>query len=90
MQPEFDAFIHNDTWEIFESPNDANIITNKWVYIVKLLPNKFLDKYKDWVVAKGYNQTTGIDYSKIFNPVVKPTTIRVVLTIALTYDWSII
>lgn len=40
-------------------------------------------------VAKGFNQQLGFDFTKSFSPVVKPISIRIVLTLALTSNWSI-
>lgn len=63
------------------------VIGNKWVYQVKLLlPNRSLDKYKARVVAKGYDQVEGIDYSETFNHVFKPTTFWIVFTITIFND----
>uniref|UniRef100_A0A803P1W3 Integrase catalytic domain-containing protein n=1 Tax=Cannabis sativa TaxID=3483 RepID=A0A803P1W3_CANSA len=42
-----------------------------------------------WLVAKGYSQTPGIDYIETFRPVVKPATVRVLLTLAVSNDWPI-
>lgn len=41
------------------------------------------------LVARGFNQEVGVDYHDTFNLVVKPTTIRIVLTLALSRGWSI-
>lgn len=41
------------------------------------------------LVAKGYRQQQGFDFDETFSPVVKPTTIRVVLIVALSKGWVV-
>ena len=41
------------------------------------------------MVAKGYSQIARVDYFKIFSIVVKPTTIQIVLTLAMSKKWPI-
>jgi len=41
------------------------------------------------LVAKGINQVRGFDFSATFSPVVKPVTIRLILTLALTNQWKL-
>ncbi|KAL6327702.1 hypothetical protein AAG906_022764 [Vitis piasezkii] len=52
-------------------------------------PPKIVDRYKARLVARGFNQTFGLDYFETFSPVVKAATIRIVLTIALSYRWEL-
>ena len=40
-------------------------------------------------MAKGFQKQQDIDFFETLNSVVKPFTIRVILTIAVTYDWDI-
>ena len=41
------------------------------------------------LVAKSFKQRYGIDYEDTFSPVVKAATIRLVLSIAVSYGWSL-
>jgi len=44
---------------------------------------------KAQLVACGFTQQEGIDYLEMFSPVIKPTTVRLVLTIVVLYGWNI-
>ncbi|KAG9444818.1 hypothetical protein H6P81_016158 [Aristolochia fimbriata] len=59
------------------------------VFRVKTKPDGSIDRYKARLVAKGFNQCEGQDYFETFSPVVKPVTIRTVLTLAVGRNWSI-
>ncbi|CAA7014680.1 unnamed protein product [Microthlaspi erraticum] len=48
-----------------------------------------LDRHKARLVAKDFHQHYGVDYSKTFSPVIKITTIRIVLDVAASKSWSI-
>lgn len=56
---------------------------------LKYKPDGSNECHKDRLVAKGFHQTCGFDYFETFSPVVKPTTIRTVLELALSRKWSI-
>jgi len=44
------------------------------------------EKFKTRLVAKGFSQKKEIDYDQIFSPVVRHTSIRVILTLVATWD----
>jgi hypothetical protein len=41
------------------------------------------------LVAHSFTQQEGIDYLEMFSLVIKPTTVRLVLTIVVSYGWTI-
>ena len=43
-------------------------------------------RYKARLVVKGFSQKSGIDFNEIFSPVVKMSSIRVVLSLAASLD----
>jgi hypothetical protein len=85
MQAEFDALLANHTWKLVSRPPHANIVSGKWVFKHKFCPDGSFNKYKArWVVRglTGFTQQPGVDFSETFAPVIKPGTIRMMLTIA--------
>jgi len=61
----------------------------KWVFLIKRNPDGLTDRYKARLVAKGFHQRPGCDFTETFSPVVKPMTIRIVLTLAVRQGWSL-
>ena len=61
----------------------------KWVFKVKENPDGSIYKYKAKLVAKGFHQQPSFDFVETFYLVVKPITIRIMLTIALTQVWTV-
>lgn len=41
------------------------------------------------MVAKGYHQQHGVDFHETFSPVIKPATVRLVLSIELSRGWCL-
>jgi hypothetical protein len=89
MEEEFAALQLNQTWTLIPRTPDLHIIGSKWVFKTKLKPDGSLDRLKARVVAKGYYQIDGIDYTETFSPVVKPGTIRMIISTALIQGWPI-
>lgn len=89
MSDEINALRVNSTWTLVPPSPQYNVVGCKWVYRIKRKANGMIDRYKARLVAKGFHQQHGLDYSETFSPVVKPTTIRTVLSIAVSQGWNI-
>lgn len=89
MQAEFDALQANHTWDLCSRPSEKNVIQNKWVYNVKQQSDGSIERFKARLVAKGFQQQDGLDYIETFSHVIKPATIRLILTLAIHYNWSL-
>ena len=59
------------------------------VYKLKLLEDGTLDKYKVRLVARGFTQIFGIDYSESFSPTPSLTTVKIILILALHYGLKV-
>ena len=66
-----------------ELPVGKKALHNKWVYKIKN-EHDGSKRYKTRLVVKGFQQKKGIDYSEIFSPIVKISTIRLVLEMVAT------
>ena len=89
MFEEYDVLVQNGTWELVPSYSSHNIVGCKWIFRTKRHSDGSIDRYKARLVAKGFHQRSGVDYHDTFSPVVKPTTIRLVLSLAVTRGWSL-
>jgi len=71
MQEELNQFQRNDVWDLVPKPSQKNIIGTKWVFRNKLNEQGEVTKNKARLVAQGYNQQEGIDYTETFAPVAR-------------------
>ncbi|MFS7952616.1 putative RNA-directed DNA polymerase [Helianthus anomalus] len=89
MQAEFSALQQNETWELVPRPIDRPVIRCMWLFRHKFKSDGSLERYKARLVVNGKSQTVGVDCEDTFSPVVKPATIRTVLSIAVSRSWPI-
>ena len=89
VKKEMEALMKNNTWDLVSLLAGKHPIGCKWVFTVKFRSNGQIEKYKAWLVAKGFTQTLGINYQETFALVVKMNTIRVLLSLAANLDWPL-
>ena len=61
----------------------------RWVFAVKFNLDGSIVRLKAHLVAKGYAQTYGVDYSDTFSSVTKLTYVHLFISLATSYDWNL-
>lgn len=66
-----------------------NTVSCKWVFSMKYKVDGSIDRFKVRLVAPGFTQIYGIDYTDTFTLVAKLNTIRVFLSLTTNLNWPI-
>ena len=78
MKEEMNTIHRNQTQELTDLPEGKKCIGLKWIYKTKFKEDGSISKHKARIVAKGYSQHVGIDFTENFAPVARMETIRIV------------
>ncbi|KAG9442249.1 hypothetical protein H6P81_018103 [Aristolochia fimbriata] len=87
MNEKMESLHKNQTWKLVKPPKGKKIMGCKWVFKRKEgIPGVEDARYKARLVAKGYSQVPGIDFNDVFSPIVKHSSIRVLLAFVAMHD----
>ncbi len=86
MEEEKESMKSNQVWELVELPKEHRVIGNKWVLKIKHKVDDNIERYKARLVVKGYAQQERIDYEETFSPIVRFTSISLILAIMANLD----
>ena len=79
---EYNTLVENQTWEIVDLPEGAVAVGSGWVFKKKINADGTVERYKARIVAKGFSQRPGIDYTEVFAPTFRPATLRLIIAMA--------
>ena len=89
MKFELLALSLNNTLSLVPRNPTFHVIGSKLIFRLKYKLDGSIDRYKARLVAKGYDQQAGLDFHETLSHVVKHTTIKLLLSLAVCNHWCI-
>ena len=86
IKKEFSDMIKREVWELINKTSvseERSLIGSKWVF-----KQKKNGVHRARLVALGYSQIPGVDFSENYAPVVNDITMRLMLVLKMTNDWT--
>ena len=80
-----DLLHKNSNWDLVQLST-----SKKWIYKLKMIDSESMPKYKARLDTKGFWQQQGIDFEKIFSPIVKMTTLHYFLALIARMDFDLV
>jgi hypothetical protein len=65
------------------------VVFSKWIYKIKHVVERSIEKHKSIFVARVFSQKEGIDYEVTFAPVSRYTSIRTIIALATKMKWKL-
>jgi hypothetical protein len=88
MKKEIESQLENQSWILVPRTPEMHVLPCRWVFALKKNPDGS-NKYKARLVVGGHRQKEGIDFKETFAPVLKYTSLRILLAIATFYDYEV-
>ena len=76
MIAEVKSLQEHNTYSLVRAPPGVRLITAKWIFKTKRNDQGIIVKYKARLVARGFEQVEGIDFTEVFAPTSKHATMR--------------
>jgi hypothetical protein len=86
MKDEMESMSTNDIWDLVEIPKGAKTVSCKWIYKTKHDSKGNIERFKARLMAKGFTQREGIDYTETFSPVSSKDSFRIIMVFVTHYD----
>jgi len=86
IQSEINSVMRNRTWDVVDRLKEKMPIIAKWIFRTKRNMHGGINKLKAKLVVRSFQQQEGVDYHDIFAPIVRWSTIRIVLALAAHFN----
>ena len=89
IDAELQSMANLHTYELADLPAGRKAVGSRWVYDIKTDIDGNILRFKARLVAKGFSQQHLIDYNETYSPVVDYITLRCILSLAVSLNWSL-
>ena len=87
MNEEIESLQKNHTWQLVKKPKNQKIVDYEWLFKRNERILGMEDaRFKAHLVTKGYTQKEGVDFNEVFSPMVRRSSIRVLLAMVALFD----
>nr|GFB32217.1 zinc finger, CCHC-type [Tanacetum cinerariifolium]GFB32380.1 zinc finger, CCHC-type [Tanacetum cinerariifolium] len=86
VDDEIGSIMENNTWVLSDLPSGYKPLGYKLIFKKKMKVDGTIDKFKARLVIQGFRQKEGIDYFDTYAPVARISTIRLLITLAVTHN----
>ncbi|KAL0396609.1 UNVERIFIED_CONTAM: Copia protein [Sesamum calycinum] len=83
IQDELDSLKARSIWTYNSNSKSVKPVGYKWVFVRKRNEQNEVVRYKARLVAQGFTQKPGIDYTETYSPVVDATTLRFLISLSI-------
>lgn len=87
VELEMQSLITNNVFELVDLPRDRKAISTKWVFKRKVDAQNKITRHKARLVARGFQQRSGVDFHETYSGVVKPTSYRILFALSAIFGW---
>lgn len=88
-EEEINSLYSNGTWDLVPLPEGRKAVGSKWVFKIKRNSDGSVERYKARVVAQGFSQNPGVDYSEVFAPTFRMASLRTIIALSAIKNYHI-
>ena len=81
-------FLDNKAWDVVPRPTDRKVVKSKWVLKFYQNDDGSIGRVKARLVACGYSQVQGIDYTEVFAATLSAGNFRIFCSLVAALDWE--
>ncbi|CAA7029184.1 unnamed protein product [Microthlaspi erraticum] len=79
----------NKTFTVESLPPGKNVVGCRWIYSLKYNSDGAIERHKARLVAQGFTQQKGVDFTDTFSPVAKMASVKMLFGLADKHGWSL-